>query len=65
MRRHTLVLIWDPIRTKRSSQVIKAYISMLAEWCMEIKREQTNLKSRYEGEEDHGHSQHIKIYNLQ
>ena len=51
----------DGTRLKQNAQArLKAYISMLTNWSMEIKRErETDLKTWDEGKEDHGHSQQI------
>ena len=55
----------DGTRLKQNAQArLKAYISMLVNWSMEIKRErETDLKTWYAGKEDHGHSQQIKLNN--
>ena len=37
---------------------------MLAEWSMKTKRVETDLKSRDEGKEDHGHSKQTKLNNF-
>ena len=56
----------DGTRLKQNAQErLKAYLSMLANWSMEIKRERdTDLKTWDEGKEDHGHSQQIKLNNF-
>ena len=56
----------DGTRLKQNAQArLKAYISIMVNWSMEIKRErETDLKTRDEGKEDHGHSQQIKLNNF-